>query len=64
MSSHDVENSPLVNKARDTRLVRNNKFRIKRHNVNAVRFAQDPFHTLMSLHGFWIFAILVAAYVP
>lgn len=60
----DLENHPFIPRAADeTRLVKGNKLRIRRHHVRGGVFARDMYHTLLSLSAPWIGVILVGSYV-
>ena len=63
MEKAQTESEAFIPKRDDARLVRDNKFRVRRHNVLGWMFARDLYHTLLSLHSGWIFLVLVLAYV-
>ena len=58
----NIEEQPFIPKAGSMRLVRGNKFRIKRHGVSSWMFTRDLYHTLLSLHAAWIFLSLIGMY--
>lgn len=62
MEKQEVENQPFIPKQESTRLVRGNKFRIRRYNIGGFLLARDMYHTLLSLHSMVILAILVLMY--
>ena len=64
MEKTDLEKQPILGLSSPPRLIKDNKFRIKRHNVRGLLFVRDLFHTLLSMHPAAIFSILVVSYVP
>jgi hypothetical protein len=63
MEKHEDENETILASEEQTRLVRDNQFRIRRYNIGGFLFARDMYHTLLSLHSVIIFGILILMYV-
>ncbi len=63
MEKQAVENEPFIPKQKEVRLVKENRLKIRRHNLGGFMFARDMYHTLLSLHSLVILFILILMYV-
>lgn len=62
MEKKEVENEPFLPRQKEVRLVKENRLKIRRHNLGGFMFARDMYHTLLSLHSLAILLILITMY--